>query len=106
MSEFETKTRMRKLPEWQYNSTPATNAVPGETLRWSGKTPPPAIGARVNAGQFGHGVVAGYFCEYGYLGIEVKLETPPAWLVEQRRRAGKRLGLARLFGVDLAETRS
>lgn len=98
---FEARTGVSDLPDWKYNDQ--GNAVPGEPLRWSAKTPPPALGRRVNAGHFGWGTIRGYFLEHGYLGVEVELEKPPAWLVKQWRAKGKGGNLARLFGIDLAE---
>ena len=50
-------------------------------LVWSGDgayLTPPAIGARVETLGMGPGVVVSYFAEYGFLGVTVKLDAPPA----------------------------
>jgi hypothetical protein len=40
--------------------------------------------------------VLGYFAEYGWLGVPVKLNNPPDWWKQNRAN-----GNAHLFGVDL-----
>jgi hypothetical protein len=68
-----------------------------DPYKWSGKTTPPEIGTnvRIYLSDLGTGDVLGYFAEYGWLGVLVKLHDPPHWW----NRAN---GNAHLFGVDLA----
>lgn len=63
-------------PEWSKQAGP----------KWSGKEPPPAVGARVlvRMNALGHGRVVGYFIEHGWLGVQVEnLENRPEWHVRQ-----------------------
>jgi hypothetical protein len=72
-----------------------------DPFKWSGKSDPPAIGAKVKLymNDFGTGTVTSYFAEYGWLGILVKLDNPPAWYVKQNE--GKVPKAAHFFGIDL-----
>lgn len=66
---------------------PAEHDVP----RWSGKRvpAPPKIGERikVSMNSLGPAIVLGYFTEAGFLGLRVKLESPPAWWTKQNAKA-------------------
>lgn len=98
-----TETNLTALPTWKYNEPGP--AVEGEPLRWSGKTPPPAIGDKVRVSEWlGGGLltVDSYFCERGYLGLHGNLDTMPKWLKDQRRAEKRRGSDVHLFGVDLA----
>jgi len=70
-------------------------------FKWSGENDPPAIGAKVTIymNKFGTGTVTGYFVEYGWLGVLVKLDSPPKWYFEQND--GKIPLVAHFFGIDL-----
>lgn len=48
---------------------------------WSGAYAVPAVGERVKVlvNKAGFGKVVGYFVEFGYLGVHVKLDKEPAW---------------------------
>lgn len=72
---------------------------------WSGEgllsTVPP-VGARVNVhcNGMGPGTVEGYFVEYGWLGLRVKLDAPPEW--HRKQNAGEKwAGYALVFGVEV-----
>ena len=62
-----------------------------DPYKWSGENPPPAIGAKVKVymNGFGNGTVVGYFAEYGWLGVLVKIAKPPAWWVRQCKDQGE-----------------
>jgi hypothetical protein len=57
----------------------------GGDLVWSGPAAPPILGERVflSVNRLGHGQVAGYFGQGGFLGVLVALEKPPEWYVLQ-----------------------
>ena len=50
-----------------------------DPYKWSGTSNPPAMGARVKVHMngLGYGKVVGYFAEYGWLGVLVRLSKPP-----------------------------
>jgi hypothetical protein len=56
-----------------------------EPLKWSGSTPLPQIGdeTRVTMNNIGPATVVGFFKEEGFVGVMVRLQDPPAWLVRQ-----------------------
>ncbi len=92
---------LKDLPEWkQHDETPV--AIGAELPRWSGSSPPPAIGERVNLfiNSFGPATVVSYFVEHGFLGIECKLDKVPDWLERQCERAGI-LPRPKVFGAEL-----
>lgn len=64
--------------------------------RWSGKSAPPAVGAKVNT-HLGVGHVTSYFSEFGWLGVLVKFNDPPAWYTKQNN--GNPPG--HIFGAEL-----
>ena len=74
-------------------------------VKWSGSTPPPARGTRVNIqmNNLGPGIVLGYFIEHGWLGVHVQLTKPPLWFRRQEKEARRRFypGQALVFGVEL-----
>lgn len=73
----------------------------GRTLTWSGERIP-AVGERVLCvpNGLGYGTVEGYFQSNGWLGVVVKLESPPEWHVKQNK--GKPLsGLALVYGAEI-----
>ena len=94
------------LPEgWtkaQWGGKPGDGSVlnDADPFKWSGKSDPPAIGAKVKLymNDFGTGTVTSYFVEYGWLGILVKLDNPPAWYVKQNKGVPEK---AHFFGIDL-----
>ncbi len=67
---------------------------------WSGKTEPPAIGAkvRINFNQLGSGVVESYFTEHGWLGVRIRLDKQPEW---HRKQNGTNRNYALVFGIEL-----
>ena len=70
-----------------------------DPYKWSGNNAPPAIGTHVKIymNKLGTGTVVGYFAEYGWLGVKVKLDKPPAWWRKQNPGNPDAL----LFGLDL-----
>jgi hypothetical protein len=61
-------------------------AIPKEPTRWSGTMPVPPIGSlvEINFNKLGTGRVTGYWVEYGWLGVQVKLHNDPVWHVTQQ----------------------
>lgn len=83
---FTNRYGLDTLPAWRRPVGPELpHTKPGEVAYWSGKAEPPAIGATVHVKMNGIGKakVLAYFVEYGWLGIEVLPEKPPAWYVKQ-----------------------
>ena len=72
-------------------------------LQWTGSHGIPRVGDRVMTylNGLGAGVVTGYFVEHGYLGVKVKLESPPDWYLAQNTTGG----VAYMFGLDLEPVR-
>lgn len=71
---------------------------------WSGASAPPALGDRVRVAinRMGYGTVTGYFEEEGFLGLMVRLDALPAYLVRQRRMDGKAPSdPVHVFGAEL-----
>lgn len=72
---------------------------------WSYRATPtvlPQIGERANFGhQFGHGTVVAYFKEGAYVGVEVRLEVLPEWIVKQIAAGRRKQYHVLLFGVDI-----
>lgn len=93
--------RLRKLPSWQHyvqGTSPSENDPPGWSGRGSLATPPPVgtpVIVRING--IGPGTVRGYFVEHGFLGVEVRVDDPPAWWRKQNGRAR----IARVFGTEI-----
>jgi hypothetical protein len=75
--------------------SPESDGVPW----WSGSMPLPKIGEKVNVimNGLGIGVVEKYFVEYGWLGVMVKLDSPPEWYVKQNGANH----LAHIYGVEM-----
>lgn len=69
-------------------------------LKWSGEEPPPPLGTEiiVEFNHLGPAKVLGYFTEYGWLGLEVELHSPPDWWVRQAKHNGFKTAF--IFGVD------
>lgn len=67
--------------------------------RWSGKEPPPTVGATVNVkmNSIGPSVVVKFFVEDGFLGLIVRPKAPPAWYVKQNGRDAT----CHVFGAEL-----
>lgn len=65
---------------------------------WSSKSPLPAVGDEVDVQMngLGKGTVTGYFFEHGYLGLYVRLSSPPEWYMKQNRH-----NLAMIFGAEI-----
>jgi hypothetical protein len=76
-----------------------------DPYKWSGDAAPPAVGTKVKVymNSFGNGTVMGYFAEYGWLGVMVKISKPPKWWVSQTKAAGEnpKNKLGHFFGIDL-----
>jgi hypothetical protein len=70
---------------------------PGE-IRWSGDFPIPKIGDRVNViiNDLGTGEVIGYFVEYNFLGLYVRLDHQPEW-----HKIQAQVDYAMPFGIDI-----
>lgn len=99
-----TKYGLLALPGWMKHD--GQSPKDGDLPRWSGRGDPPAIGETVEVGMnaFGKARVTGYFVEGGgggFLGIETKLERPPAFYVKQSKANRRDPKLARFFGADL-----
>ena len=102
-----------ELPDWtqaQWGEKSKVNSDrkllnPFDPYKWSGDAPPPAIGAKVKVymNDFGNGTVMGYFAEYGWLGVLVKISKPPKWWVKQTKNRGEdpKATLGHFFGIDL-----
>jgi len=92
-------------PQWTGEGNDRKLLNQADPYKWSGTKAPPAIGAKVRlyVNRFGTGTVVTYFAEYGWLGIKVKLDKPPAWWTKQTKERGKdpKTTLAHFFGVDL-----
>jgi hypothetical protein len=76
--------------------------VPADVnIQWSGVRPVPAIGTRVRVtmNDLGPGVITGYFVEYGWLGVYVRLDpdTRPAWHKKQNPTKTD----AMVFGIEI-----
>lgn len=67
---------------------------------WSGAFPLPAIGTRVEItfNGFGAGEVVGYFREFGYVGVEVKVDKRPDWHIKQ---CGDKHPNPMVFGIEI-----
>jgi hypothetical protein len=72
---------------------------------WSNTLQPPAVGDRVDVRMngFGPGTVTGYFTEFGYLGVYVKVDRLPDWYVKQNKGKEKdaNYGTPMVFGVEV-----
>jgi len=73
---------------------------PDSALKWSGKEPPPAIGAKVNMAfnRLGEAIVLGYFSEHGWLGLKVSLLDAPDWHKKQNDNDP----IGHVFGAELS----
>jgi hypothetical protein len=78
-----------------------TNTV---RLKWSGPLTPPAVGAPVTVTMngIGTGTVLGYFIEENWLGLHVRPDNPPEWLVRQQTAATHYRGQALVFGAEVS----
>jgi hypothetical protein len=91
------------LPEWtrMVFEGPDTVAMVNarDPHKWSGKNDPPALGEHVivRTNNIGPGTVTGYFAQYGWLGVLVKLDNPPGWWLAQNPERP----LAHIFGIEL-----
>src|SRR5579863_10395026 len=76
-----------------------------EELKWSGKGfPLAAVGARLNVviNKLGPGEVVGYCASHGWLGLMVKLESPPDWWKKQRGNMIEESARATALGPEKA----
>ena len=93
----------RAVWDWEGDERKVVND--SDPYKWSGDNDPPAIGKRVKIymNNFGTGTVVGYFAEYGWLGVLVKLSKPPAWWKQQTRDRGADPAKTNghFFGLDL-----
>ena len=78
-------------------------------VKWSGKSLTlPKVGDRIKVTMngIGHGTVLGYFIEYGWLGLHVKPEVQPDWLVKQERERKRKATFypnqVLVFGTEVA----
>lgn len=71
----------------------------GDLPVWSGKAPPPPIGARVriNFNRLGTMVVGAYFVQEGFLGLKGRLDDAPEWHRKQRNGDPT----AHVFGAEI-----
>lgn len=71
------------VPAYEFKTV--RTQVPGRVAIWSNDDTPPAVNERIELriNCLGKAVVQGYVVIYGYLGVMVKLEDPPAWFVRQ-----------------------
>ncbi len=89
-----------ETPVLYHDGNLPTYAIADVPAVWSGKTEPPAIGAkvRINFNQLGSGVVESYFTEHGWLGVKVRLDKQPEW---HRKQNGADRNFALVFGIEL-----
>lgn len=91
---------MDALPE-KYELRSEANLHDQSVIKWSGKLPVPEIGQEVKlyVTGFGSGIVSGYFVEYGWLGVYVRLakNQRPAWHKKQLPDIDHYMA----FGIDL-----
>jgi hypothetical protein len=78
---------MRPLPDFQ-------------GAKWSGPAQIPSLETKVNINfnRIGSGTVIGYFREYDYLGLMVRVDNPPEFQVKQ---TGLKHPIAFVFGCDI-----
>jgi hypothetical protein len=71
----------------------------GNSLLWSGKHEPPAIGARIHikVDKFGSATVIGYFSERNWFGLLVNLDKQPDWHIKQKGHNKPRI---HVFGAE------
>lgn len=100
--------KLEAVPLWQLanyvNGMPVNKgAAPIWGVRKVGETyiEPPKVGERVKVTMNGLGpaVVTGYAVQDGFLGVLVKLESPPEWHVKQNFG---RMGDSLVFGPEIA----
>jgi hypothetical protein len=91
-----------QMPEAKGEEDQAPKSGP---VWWSGKLPPPELGSRVTIRMngFGPGTVVAFFVEYGYLGIEVKVDTRPDWHIKQNKGRPESECNPMVFGSELGE---
>ena len=70
-----------------------------DPIKWGGRSAPPAVGANVKVymNGLGNGTVVRYFVQEGWLGVLIKLDSPPDWYTKQNNGNP----LAHLFGPEL-----
>jgi hypothetical protein len=87
------------LPEFAYANKENYNDA--TVVKWSGKNPPPPLGAVVtlNYNGLGSGIVAGYFVAAGWLGLRVQLDNPPDWFLKNVANSDDKTAGA--FGVEI-----
>jgi hypothetical protein len=90
-------------PVWQGEGVKRRLVNDADPFKWSGDNDPPALGAKVKIymNALGTGTVVGYFVEYGWFGVLVKLNKAPAWWRKQNPSNRP----AHLFGLDLEPRR-
>lgn len=93
-----TKSPQADIIQIGETSFSATNKRPvpvyrayGHEGKWSGNLIPPVKGSRVkiNFNELGEGEVLSYFTESEWLGMRVRLDKRPDWLVKQDKDAGR-----------------
>ena len=76
-----------------------------DPYKWSGVNDPPVIGAKVKVymNGLGNGKIVGYFAEYGWLGVLVRLSKPPVWWKKQTKERGENPSTtnAHIYGLEL-----
>jgi len=90
-----------KVIPGKVNMDVSDSRVPG--LKYSGKSPVPAIGDRVfiALNKLGHGEVVSYYIEDHCLGVEIKLDAPPAWHLRRYLIGTGNYGITRMFGSEV-----
>jgi hypothetical protein len=96
--------KLAALPaNWSHSVFKENQPEDKAPFKWSGKQPPPAIGAAISVSMngLGIGVVKGYFVEESWLGLLIELKKPPAWWLKQNANNPDRL--AHIFGAEIRE---
>lgn len=64
---------------------PVNSYTEFEKLAWGSDKPIPAVGSEVNVkiNGIGRSTVQKYFVEYGFIGLLVQPQNPPAWYIKQ-----------------------
>lgn len=103
---MDTEYFLNKIPEGVVEAVFLPNGNPDpaqeDKIKWSGTFPIPAIGTRVaiTINNLGCGPVTGYFYEYNWLGLYVRLDpnTRPGW----HKKQNPDRDYAMVFGIEIA----